>query len=150
MNTELYLRDLETFRVHEHVCHRLGLSPRSYTIDLRNRRCKCRLFQTFQYPCAHVHAACARANLDIKQFIDEVYILQRTLHILKVDHSRQGFKMAWMSGRRANLNSAQYAEHPATTDPLAHIVSMIPVNLLVMPNWKMSSDFLIFHDSINV
>ncbi|KAK5784389.1 hypothetical protein PVK06_038912 [Gossypium arboreum] len=53
----------------------------SYTVDLRNRRCECGIFQTLRYPCAHVHAACARANLNVEQFIDEIYTLERKLRI---------------------------------------------------------------------
>ncbi|PPS09638.1 hypothetical protein GOBAR_AA11006 [Gossypium barbadense] len=60
---------------------RSGLPPRSYAVDLRNRRCECGIFQTLRYPCAHVHAACARANLNVEQFIDKIYTLQRTLCI---------------------------------------------------------------------
>ncbi|XP_016733475.1 uncharacterized protein [Gossypium hirsutum] len=81
MNAELYLRDLETFQVQEYIGHRSGLPPRSYVIDLRNKRCECRIFQTLRYPCAHLHAACARANLNVEQFIDEIYTLQRVLCI---------------------------------------------------------------------
>ncbi|KAK5775271.1 hypothetical protein PVK06_043144 [Gossypium arboreum] len=52
MNAELYSRGLETFRVQEYIgCH-LGLPPRLYTVDLRNKRSECRIFQTFRYPCA--------------------------------------------------------------------------------------------------
>ncbi|XP_012435595.1 uncharacterized protein LOC105762260 [Gossypium raimondii] len=81
MNAELYSRDLETFRVQEYIGRRSGLPLRSYAIDLRNRRCECRIFQTLRYPCAHVHAACARANLNVEQFIDEIYTLQRAFRI---------------------------------------------------------------------
>ncbi|PPE01359.1 hypothetical protein GOBAR_DD01603 [Gossypium barbadense] len=81
MNVELYSCDLETFRVQEYIGHRSGLPPKSYAVDLRNRRCECRIFQTLQYPYAHVHAACARSNLNVEQFIDEIYTLQRTLCI---------------------------------------------------------------------
>ncbi|PPD82720.1 hypothetical protein GOBAR_DD20335 [Gossypium barbadense] len=38
-------------------------------------------FRTLRYPCAHVHAACAKANLNVEQFIDEIYMLQRALRI---------------------------------------------------------------------
>ncbi|PPD66298.1 hypothetical protein GOBAR_DD36824 [Gossypium barbadense] len=42
---------------------------------------ECGRFQTLRYSCAHVHAACAHANLDVEQFIDEVYMLQyRSFH----------------------------------------------------------------------
>ncbi|KAL1066574.1 hypothetical protein V6Z11_D12G070600 [Gossypium hirsutum] len=80
MNAELYSCDLETFRVQEYIGRCSGLPPRSYTVDLRNRRCECEIFQTL-HPCAHVYAACARANLNVEQFIDEIYTLQRTLRI---------------------------------------------------------------------
>ncbi|KAL1072459.1 hypothetical protein V6Z11_D11G155100 [Gossypium hirsutum] len=81
MNAELYSLDLETFRVQEYIGRRSGLPPKSYAVDLRNRRCECGIFQTLRYPCAHVHAACARAHLNVEQFNDEIYMLQRTLHI---------------------------------------------------------------------
>ncbi|PPD80448.1 hypothetical protein GOBAR_DD22621 [Gossypium barbadense] len=62
MNVELYSRDLETFQVQDYIGRRSGLSPRSYTVDLRNKRCECEIFQTLRYSCAHVHTACARGN----------------------------------------------------------------------------------------
>ncbi|PPS11976.1 hypothetical protein GOBAR_AA08658 [Gossypium barbadense] len=60
---------------------RSGISPRSYGVDLRNRRCECGMFQTLRYPCAHVVAACAIYSLNVEQYIDDVYTLERTLHI---------------------------------------------------------------------
>ncbi|KAK5824337.1 hypothetical protein PVK06_019108 [Gossypium arboreum] len=79
MNVEIYSRRLETFRVTETINRRPGIPPRSYGVDLRNRRCDCRRFQTLHYPCAHVVAACAKVNLNVEQFIDDVYTLERTL-----------------------------------------------------------------------
>ncbi|KAK5784329.1 hypothetical protein PVK06_038852 [Gossypium arboreum] len=60
---------------------RSGLLPKSYAVDLRNKHCECSRFQTLRYLCAHVNAACAYEKLDVKHFIDEVYMLQCTLHI---------------------------------------------------------------------
>ncbi|PPD72415.1 hypothetical protein GOBAR_DD30680 [Gossypium barbadense] len=54
---------------------------RSYGVDLRNRRCECRKFETLYYPCAHVVAACAKVNLDAEQYVDDVYTLERTLRV---------------------------------------------------------------------
>ncbi|PPD91592.1 hypothetical protein GOBAR_DD11472 [Gossypium barbadense] len=56
---------------------------RSYGVDLRNRRCECRRFETLHYPCAHVVAACAKVNLDAEQYVDDVYTLERTLRVWK-------------------------------------------------------------------
>ncbi|KAL1173177.1 hypothetical protein V6Z11_A05G396400 [Gossypium hirsutum] len=81
MNAELYSCDLENFRVKEYIGRRLGLPTRLYAVDLRNKRYECKIFQTLQYPCAHVHAAPARANLNVEKFIDKIYTLQRTLRI---------------------------------------------------------------------
>ncbi|PPD86742.1 hypothetical protein GOBAR_DD16319 [Gossypium barbadense] len=81
MNVKLYSCDLETFQVQGYIARRSGLPLRSYAVDLRNRRCECVIFQTIRYSCAHVHAACARTNLNVEQFIDEIYTLQRTLCI---------------------------------------------------------------------
>ncbi|XP_012461656.1 uncharacterized protein LOC105781685 [Gossypium raimondii] len=81
MNVELYSRDLETFRVQEYIDRHSGLPLRSYTVDLQSSQCEYWLFQTLQYPCAYVHASCVRSNLNVDQFIDEIYMLQRTLHI---------------------------------------------------------------------
>ncbi|KAL1147657.1 hypothetical protein V6Z11_A10G070200 [Gossypium hirsutum] len=67
MNAELYSRDLETFRVQEYIGRCSGFPPRSYV--------------TLRHPCAYGHATCARANLNVEQFIDEIYTLQRTLRI---------------------------------------------------------------------
>ncbi|KAK5824919.1 hypothetical protein PVK06_019708 [Gossypium arboreum] len=81
MNVEVYSRRNETFRVTETIDRRPGIPPRSYGVDLRNRRCDCRRFQTLHYPCAHVVAACAKVSLNVDQFIDEVYTLERTLRV---------------------------------------------------------------------
>ncbi|PPD95988.1 hypothetical protein GOBAR_DD06973 [Gossypium barbadense] len=77
MNVEIYSRRLETFRVTENI----GRRTRSYGVDLRNRRCECRKFETLHYPCAHVVAACAKVNLDAEQYVDDVYTLERTLRV---------------------------------------------------------------------
>ncbi|XP_012435599.1 uncharacterized protein LOC105762266 [Gossypium raimondii] len=77
MNVEIYSRRLQTFRVTENI----GRRPRSYGVDLRNRRCECRKFETIHYPCAHVVAACAKVNLDVEQYVDDVYTLERTLRV---------------------------------------------------------------------
>ncbi|PPD82131.1 hypothetical protein GOBAR_DD20948 [Gossypium barbadense] len=81
MHAELYSHGLETFRVQEYVGHRSGLLPRSYAVNLRNRRCECGRFQTLRYPCVHVYAICAHAKLDVKHLIDDVYTLQHTFRI---------------------------------------------------------------------
>ncbi|PPS02181.1 hypothetical protein GOBAR_AA18476 [Gossypium barbadense] len=60
---------------------RSGIPPRSYGVDLRNRRCEYGMFQTLRYPCAHVVAACATYSLNAEQYIDDVYTLERTLCI---------------------------------------------------------------------
>ncbi|XP_016694455.1 uncharacterized protein [Gossypium hirsutum] len=81
MAVEVYSRHNETFRVTETIDHRPSIPPRSYGVDLRNRRCDCRRFQTLYYPCAHVVAACAKVGLNVEQFINEVYTIERTLHV---------------------------------------------------------------------
>ncbi|PPS12371.1 hypothetical protein GOBAR_AA08276 [Gossypium barbadense] len=60
---------------------RSGIPPRSYRVDLRNKRCECGMFQALRYPCAHVVAACATYSLNVEQYIDDVYMLERTLRI---------------------------------------------------------------------
>ncbi|PPS10219.1 hypothetical protein GOBAR_AA10434 [Gossypium barbadense] len=62
MDVEVYSRRNETLCVIETIGRRPGIPPRSYGVDLRNRRCDCRRFQTLHYPCAHVMAACAKEN----------------------------------------------------------------------------------------
>ncbi|PPR93108.1 hypothetical protein GOBAR_AA27566 [Gossypium barbadense] len=59
MSVKVYSRHLETFRVIETIGHQLSIAPRSYEVDLWNRRRDCRRFQTLHYPCVHVVAACA-------------------------------------------------------------------------------------------
>ncbi|XP_040967164.1 uncharacterized protein [Gossypium hirsutum] len=81
MTVEVYSRHNETFRVTETIGRRPGIPPRSYGVDLRNRRCHCRRFQTLHYPCAHVVAACAKVSVNVEHFIDEVYTLARTLRV---------------------------------------------------------------------
>ncbi|XP_016690748.1 uncharacterized protein [Gossypium hirsutum] len=83
MNVEVYSRCNETFRVTETISCRPGISTRSYEVDLRNKRCNCWRFQTLHYSCADVMAACAKFLLNVKQFIDEVYTLEHTLHVWK-------------------------------------------------------------------
>ncbi|KAK5772446.1 hypothetical protein PVK06_048735 [Gossypium arboreum] len=81
MTVEVYSRRNETFRVTKTIGRRLGIPPRSYGVDLRNRRCDCRRFQTLHYLCAHIVAACAKVSLNVEHFIDEVYTLGRTLRV---------------------------------------------------------------------
>ncbi|XP_040967943.1 uncharacterized protein [Gossypium hirsutum] len=81
MNVELYSRNLETFRVTEYISRRSGIPPRSYGVDLRNRRCEYGMFQALRYLYAHVVAACATYSLNVEQYIDDVYKLERTLRI---------------------------------------------------------------------
>ncbi|PPS07513.1 hypothetical protein GOBAR_AA13126 [Gossypium barbadense] len=81
MNVELYSRNLETFRVTKYISRPSGIPLRSYRVDLRNRRCECGMFQALQYPCAHVVVACATYSLNVEQYIDNVYTLERTLRI---------------------------------------------------------------------
>ncbi|PPD75101.1 hypothetical protein GOBAR_DD27970 [Gossypium barbadense] len=51
MNVEIYSRRLETFRVTETIDRRPSIPLRSYGANLRNRRCKCRRFETLHCPC---------------------------------------------------------------------------------------------------
>ncbi|XP_017636013.1 uncharacterized protein LOC108478096 [Gossypium arboreum] len=81
MNVEIYSQRHETFRVIETISRQPGIPPRSYGVDLRNRRCDCRRFQTLHYPCVHIVAACAKVNLNVEQFVDDVYTLERTLRV---------------------------------------------------------------------
>ncbi|KAK5838930.1 hypothetical protein PVK06_007677 [Gossypium arboreum] len=81
INVEIYSRRHETFCVTETIGCRPGIPPRSYGVDLQNRQYDCRRFQTLHYPCAHVVAACAKVNLNVEQFVDDVYILERTLRV---------------------------------------------------------------------
>ncbi|XP_012483110.1 uncharacterized protein LOC105797728 [Gossypium raimondii] len=79
MNVEIYSRRLETFRVTETISRRLGIPTRSYGVDLRNRQCECKRFEIVYYSCAHVVAVCAKVNLDVEQYVDDVYTLEHTL-----------------------------------------------------------------------
>ncbi|KAK5837112.1 hypothetical protein PVK06_012922 [Gossypium arboreum] len=81
MTVEVYSRRNETFRITETIGRRPGIPPRSYGVDLRNRRCDCRRFQTLHYLCAHVVATCAKVSLNVEYFIDEVYTLGCTLRV---------------------------------------------------------------------
>ncbi|PPS05008.1 hypothetical protein GOBAR_AA15659 [Gossypium barbadense] len=81
MTVEVYSRCNETFRFTKTIGRRPGIPPRSYGVDLQNRRCDCRRFQTLHYPCAHVVAACAKVSLNVEQFIDEVYTFEHTLRV---------------------------------------------------------------------
>ncbi|PPR88816.1 hypothetical protein GOBAR_AA31869 [Gossypium barbadense] len=42
---------------------------------------ECERFQTLWYPCAHVVVACTTFNLNVEQYINDVYTLEFTLHI---------------------------------------------------------------------
>ncbi|PPR83393.1 hypothetical protein GOBAR_AA37322 [Gossypium barbadense] len=59
MNVELYSRNLETFRVTEYISRRSGIPPRSYGVDLRNRRVKGRPTITR-----------IRNNMDVREQVD--------------------------------------------------------------------------------
>ncbi|PPS14412.1 hypothetical protein GOBAR_AA06177 [Gossypium barbadense] len=65
----------------ETIVHQPGIPLRSYGVDLRNRRCNCRRFQTLYYPCTHFVATCAKVSLNVDQFIDEVYTLECMLRV---------------------------------------------------------------------
>ncbi|PPD83304.1 hypothetical protein GOBAR_DD19757 [Gossypium barbadense] len=81
MNVKIYSRRLETFRVSDTIGRRPGIPHRSYGVDLRNKRCECRRFETLYYPCALVVVACAKVNLNVEQYVDDVYMLERTLRV---------------------------------------------------------------------
>ncbi|KAH1128735.1 hypothetical protein J1N35_000113 [Gossypium stocksii] len=74
-------RRLETFRVTETIGRRPDIPPKSYGVDLWNKRCKYRRFETLHYPCEHVVAACTKVNLNVDQFVDDVYTLECTLRV---------------------------------------------------------------------
>ncbi|PPD95287.1 hypothetical protein GOBAR_DD07695 [Gossypium barbadense] len=63
------------------IGHRPGLPPRSYGLNLQNRQCNCRRFQTLHYPCTHVVVAYAKVSFNVEQFIDEVYTIECTLRV---------------------------------------------------------------------
>ncbi|KAK5833079.1 hypothetical protein PVK06_016891 [Gossypium arboreum] len=65
----------------ETISRRPDIPPRPYRVDLQNRRCDCRRFQTLHYSCAHVVAACAKVNLNVEKFVNDVYTLKRTLRV---------------------------------------------------------------------
>ncbi|XP_017620542.1 uncharacterized protein LOC108464782 [Gossypium arboreum] len=81
MNVEVYSRCLETFQVIETIGRRPGIPTRSYGVDLQNKRCDYRRFQTLHYSCAHVVAACTKVSLNVEQFIDDVYTPECTFGI---------------------------------------------------------------------
>ncbi|PPD77431.1 hypothetical protein GOBAR_DD25644 [Gossypium barbadense] len=71
MNVQLYYRHYETFRVTKTIDFRPSILPRSYGVDLLNRRCDCGEFQTLHYLCVHVIAAYAEHSINVGQYIDE-------------------------------------------------------------------------------
>ncbi|PPD75858.1 hypothetical protein GOBAR_DD27220 [Gossypium barbadense] len=81
MNVEIYSRRLQTFRVTKSISRRPGIPTRSYGVDIWNRRCECRRFETLHYPCAHVVATCAKFNVNVEQYVHDVYTLERTLRV---------------------------------------------------------------------
>ncbi|KAK5793512.1 hypothetical protein PVK06_034661 [Gossypium arboreum] len=66
MNVEVYSRRLKTFQVTKTIGRRLSIPLRSYRVDLRNRWCDCRKFQTLHYPCAHVVATCVKVSPNVE------------------------------------------------------------------------------------
>ncbi|PPD80227.1 hypothetical protein GOBAR_DD22835 [Gossypium barbadense] len=60
------LVDLETFQVIDFIGHRLGIPPRFYRVDLRNRWSDYGNFQILRYLYTHVIAACARASINVE------------------------------------------------------------------------------------
>ncbi|PPD71057.1 hypothetical protein GOBAR_DD32064 [Gossypium barbadense] len=81
MDVEIYSRQMKMFRVTETISRQPGIPTRSYGVDLRNRWCECRRFETLHYLCAHVMAMCAKVNLNVKQYVNDVYTLKRTLRV---------------------------------------------------------------------
>ncbi|PPD99535.1 hypothetical protein GOBAR_DD03448 [Gossypium barbadense] len=65
----------------ETIGRRPGIPHRSYEVDLQNRRCECRRFETLHYPYAHVVAVYANVNLNVEQYVDDVYMPKRTLRV---------------------------------------------------------------------
>ncbi|PPE00481.1 hypothetical protein GOBAR_DD02494 [Gossypium barbadense] len=57
------------------------IPSKSFEVDLRNRRCGYKRFQTLHYPCAHVVAACTKVSHNVEQFIDEVYTFECLLRV---------------------------------------------------------------------
>ncbi|PPD84680.1 hypothetical protein GOBAR_DD18368 [Gossypium barbadense] len=74
------VKDMPTIKVSVLIAE-MQARFQSYGVDLRNRQCECRRFETLHYPCAHVMAACAKVNLDAEQYVDDVYTLERTLRV---------------------------------------------------------------------
>ncbi|PPD84175.1 hypothetical protein GOBAR_DD18886 [Gossypium barbadense] len=56
---------------------------------------KARTMNTLHYPCAYVIATCADASINIKQYIDKVYTLEHTLHILGDEFLRMWDVSTW-------------------------------------------------------
>ncbi|KAH1120508.1 hypothetical protein J1N35_003668 [Gossypium stocksii] len=67
INIEVYSRRNETFRVTETIGRRPGIPPRSYGL--------------ISEIDGAIVGACAKVSLNVDQFIDEVYTLERTLRV---------------------------------------------------------------------
>ncbi|PPS09030.1 hypothetical protein GOBAR_AA11628 [Gossypium barbadense] len=65
INVKVYSQRNKMFRVNEIIGRRHGIPPRSYGVDLQNRGCDCRRFQTLYYPCAYVVATCAKVSFNV-------------------------------------------------------------------------------------
>ncbi|PPD71575.1 hypothetical protein GOBAR_DD31526 [Gossypium barbadense] len=76
MDVELYSQQFGTFQVTDFIGCQPGIPPRSYRVDLQNRRCDYGRFQSLCYPSAHGVTACACTFRNVEQYIDEVYTLK--------------------------------------------------------------------------
>ncbi|PPR93259.1 hypothetical protein GOBAR_AA27409 [Gossypium barbadense] len=63
------------------MCPMILTMKTSYGVDLRNRWCDCRRFQTLHYPCAYVVTAYVKVNLNVEQFVNDMYTLEHTLRV---------------------------------------------------------------------
>ncbi|KAH1131034.1 hypothetical protein J1N35_002412, partial [Gossypium stocksii] len=70
MNAELYSQNLETFQVTEYISRRLRILPRSYRVDLQNRRYKCGMFQTLRRVKGRPTTMRIQNDMDIREQVD--------------------------------------------------------------------------------
>ncbi|XP_061352681.1 uncharacterized protein LOC133297529 [Gastrolobium bilobum] len=67
---------LNMFEVEEIINPAMQMGSRLVSVDLCKRTCQCGKFTAYRFPCSHVIAACAHADIDFYQYVDPIYSIQ--------------------------------------------------------------------------
>ena len=71
-----YNRPHSKFEIQEPTNPRTGGGGMKWKVSLNDWRCECGRWQAYNYPCAHVIAACTRVARDWKLYVDPVFMVE--------------------------------------------------------------------------